>query len=94
MLHILKEPKSKWWVVKSFDVGRELGHPDYVIWATNRIEELESKGNSPVTQENIDNLRRTLTRMRGCLTPGKASDSTMIDLVNHMDTLIQQIEKT
>ena len=39
----MKKPKRKWWLVKEFDVGRELGDPDYIQWADFRIKELEQE---------------------------------------------------
>jgi hypothetical protein len=35
--------KEKYWTVTEQDVGRELGNPDWVHWASKRISELEGK---------------------------------------------------
>lgn len=38
------------------------------------------------------NISRNLWHMRAELTPGDDRDSRLIDFVNHMETLVQQIE--
>ncbi len=44
------------------------------------------------TSELAKNIRRNLKHMHRLLNVGDERDSQLIDLVNHMDTLAQQIE--
>jgi len=43
---------------------------------------------------HAENIRRNLKKMHRLLTPGDDRDGQLIDLVNHIDTLAQQIERT
>ena len=42
---------------------------------------------------HAENIRRNLKKMAQLLTPGDDRDSQLIDLVNHIDTIAQQIER-
>ncbi len=37
------KPKQKWWTVKKQDIGREVGNPDWVDWATAEMMVMESQ---------------------------------------------------
>ena len=47
---------------------------------------------NPTIAELSDNLQRVFKKMHRELEPGNDSDSNLIDLVNHAETLVQQIE--
>ena len=36
------KPKEKYWTVTEAEVGREVGNPDYIQWADEKIASLES----------------------------------------------------
>ncbi len=42
--------------------------------------------------EIIGNLRKCLNKQRRLTVPGDDRDGYLIDLINHMDAMIQQIE--
>ena len=46
-----------------------------------------------MTMEYLENMRRTLDRMEQGLTPGKDSDSNMIDGIAHLRDLLSQAQK-
>jgi len=65
-------------------------------WLRSVAEEFSGEKRPPkegtATQETAKNIRRNLKKMSGLLEVGNDKDSQLIDLVNHIDTLAQQLE--
>jgi hypothetical protein len=50
-------------------------------------------GSTPLSvKEHATNIRRNLRKAHGLLNIGNDRDSHLVDLINHMDTIAQQIE--
>lgn len=78
----------------SFDENKKPDVQDVSLNVAKQIEMLLSQGQvvvSPDISEIAVNLRRVFKRMHSNLKPGNSDHSNLIDLVNHADTLAQQI---
>ena len=42
----MRKPNHKYWTVEPNDIGRELGNPDYIYWADERLAEFEKYSKS------------------------------------------------
>ena len=53
----------------------------------------EYEDNTVAIRALCDNLKRVFNKMHRKFTPGNDEHSEIIDLINHADTLVQQIER-
>jgi len=51
-IKITKKDYSKWWTVTQFDVGRKLGHPDYIDSIDRQLESLREAARAVVKARN------------------------------------------
>ena len=71
-------------------------HPDFDNEQDHVYSTSNTSSRSPACSipaiELARNIRRNMKQMHRLLTPGDDRDSSLIDLVNHVDALAQQIE--
>jgi len=56
-IKITKKDYSKWWTVTQFDVGRKLGHPDYIDSIDRQLESLREAARAVVEDAVVGSYR-------------------------------------
>jgi len=58
-IKITKKDYSKWWTVTQFDVGRKLGHPDYIDSIDRQLESLREAARAVVEDARAEKADET-----------------------------------
>ena len=80
----MNKSDKKYWVVTKHEIGRELGNPDYILWADKRIKELELQLKLCPTKDNsgMPKPQKSLTQIQIGFTQGVVYTIALVSRFN------------